>query len=150
MKKKAEIKNWSKTGDQYLYLILIENLFLKFYQKELKTLPSLISSNQTAYVDKKIISEGGRFIFDILDIKDILKTKGWPLAADIEKLFDSFDRQFWIIVLKIFGVEKKLVRWIKILLKKQQPCLINPIQDGGWGAKTPCHFFPNNFYKCGN
>ena len=97
MKKKAEIKNWSKTGDQYLYLILIENLFLKFYQKELKTLPSLISSNQTAYVDKKIISEGGRFIFDILDIKDILKTKGWPLAADIEKLFDSFDRQFWII-----------------------------------------------------
>ena len=73
---------------------MIENLFLKFYQKELKTLPSLISSNQTAYVDERIISEGGRFIFDSLDIKDILKTKGWPLVADIQKLFDSFDRQF--------------------------------------------------------
>ena len=45
-------------------------------------------------MDKRIISEEGRFISDILDIKDILKTKGWPLAADIEKLFDSFKRQF--------------------------------------------------------
>ena len=45
-------------------------------------------------MDKINISEGGRFISEILDIKDILKKKDWPLAADIEKLFDSFDRQF--------------------------------------------------------
>ena len=37
-------------------------------------------------MDKRIISEGGRFLSDILDTKDILKTKGWPLAADIEKV----------------------------------------------------------------
>ena len=49
----------------------MQNLFLKFYQKGLKNLPSLISSNQTAYVDKGFISEGGRWIFDILEIIDL-------------------------------------------------------------------------------
>ena len=61
-------------------------------------------------MDKRIIREGGRLISDILDIKDIFKTKGLPLAKDTEKVFDSFHHQFLIIVLKIFGFEKKLVR----------------------------------------
>ena len=30
-------RDWSNPGGQYLYLILMQNLFLKFYQKELKT-----------------------------------------------------------------------------------------------------------------
>ena len=37
-----------------------------------KHLPSLISANQTSYVDKRFISERGRLITDILEITDLL------------------------------------------------------------------------------
>ena len=47
------------------------------------------------------------------------------LAIDIEKMFDSGDLQFLINVVKPFGFEKNLVRWIKILLKNQESCIIN-------------------------
>ena len=55
-------------------------------------MPSLISSNQTAY--KRFISERGRLICDILEITDILKIKGLLLTVDIEKASDSVDHQF--------------------------------------------------------
>ena len=76
-------------------------------------MPSLISSNQTAY--KRFISERGRLICDILEITDILKIKGLLLTVDIEKASDSVDHQFLINVLETSGSEKNLVRWIKIL-----------------------------------
>ena len=55
----------------------------------------------------------------------VLKIKGLLLAIDIEKTFDSGDLQFLINVVKPFGFEKNLVRWIKILLKNQESCIIN-------------------------
>ena len=85
-------------------------------------MPSLISSNQTAY--KRFISEGGRLIYDILEITDLLRIKGLLLMVDIEKAFDSVGHQFLINVLETFGFEKNLVRWIKIL-KNQQLWIIN-------------------------
>ena len=36
----------------------------------------------------------------------------------VEKAFDSAGHQLLINVLKTFGFQKNLVRWIKILLKK--------------------------------
>ena len=68
-------------------------------------------------MDKRFISEGGRLISDIVEITDLLNIKGLLLTVDIEKAFDSVDHQFLINVLKTFGFQKKLVRWIKILLK---------------------------------
>ena len=47
------------------------------------------------------------------------------LAIDIEKTFVSGDLQFLINVVKPFGFEENLVRWIKILLKNQESCIIN-------------------------
>ena len=70
-------------------------------------------------MDKKFISKGGRLIYDILEITDLLKIKGSLLTIDIENAFDSVDHQFLVNVLKTFRFEKNLVRWMKILIKNQ-------------------------------
>ena len=54
-----------------------------------KVLPFLISENQTTYVKGRFITEGGRLIFDILEISDNLKIKGFLWTLDFEKTFDS-------------------------------------------------------------
>ena len=76
-------------------------------------------------MSKRFISEGGPLISDILVITILLKIKGLLLTVDIEKAFDSVDHQFLNNELKTFGFEKNLVRWIKILLKNQESCIIN-------------------------
>ena len=76
-------------------------------------------------MDKRFISEEGRLIPDILEITDLIKIKGLLLTIDIEKAFDYVDHQFLISVLKTFGFEKNLVRWIKLLLRNQESRIIN-------------------------
>ena len=46
-------------------------------------LPFLISSNHTAYVKNRFISESGRVISDILEISNTLALEGFLLAGDI-------------------------------------------------------------------
>ena len=126
MKKKERDKKFIKNWRSISLLIIDAKPISKVLAKTIKKhLPSLIDSNQTAYVDKRFISEGGRLISDILQIKDLLKIKGLLLTLDIEKAFHSVGYQFLINILKTFGFEKNLVRWIKILLKNQESCIIN-------------------------
>ena len=101
------IKNWRPISPLNIDAKRISKVLAKRIKKKL---PSLISSNQTAYVGKKIISKGGRLISDILEITDLLKIKSLLLTVDTEKAFDSVDHQFLINVLKTFGFEKNLVR----------------------------------------
>ena len=44
---------------------------------------------------------------------------------DIEKAFDSLDHDFLLFVLKKFGFGENFIHWIKVLLNKQQSCVIN-------------------------
>ena len=43
----------------------------------------------------------------------------------IEKAFDPLDHSFLISVLKQFGFRENFIDWIKILLHKQESCLLN-------------------------
>ena len=54
-----------------------------------KYLPFLISLNQTAYVDGRFISKGGRSFSDILQVTDFLNLRGLLVTVDIQKAFDS-------------------------------------------------------------
>ena len=73
-------------------------------QRLKKTLPFLISTNQSAYVDWRFISEGVRLISDLLEISDTLKLDGLLATIDIQKAFDSVDHAFVISTLERYGL----------------------------------------------
>ena len=88
-------------------------------------LPSLISSNQTEYLNGRFISEGGRLISDIFEVSDLLKLKGLLLTVDIEKAFDSVNHNFLLKVLENYGFSQDFLNWIGMLLQNQESCVIN-------------------------
>ena len=96
-------------------------------------LPDIISENQTAYINNRFISEGGRLINDLLEVCDTFNKKGYLVTIDIEKAFDSVNHVFLIAILEKFGFGKIFIEWIKILLKDQESCVIN-------GGKTSQYF----------
>ena len=98
-----------------------------------KTLSFLISADQSAYVDGRYISEGGRLTSDLSEIRDTLKLDGSLATLDIQKAFDSADHAFIISTLERCGFGNIFVRWVKILLKNQVFCIIN-------GGKTTKFF----------
>ena len=57
-------------------------------------LPFMSSSNQTAYVKNRFISESGRVISDILEIANTFALQGLLVTTDIEKAFDSVNHCF--------------------------------------------------------
>ena len=96
-------------------------------------MPDIVSENQTAYVNNRFISEGGRLIDDLLELSDIFKKKGFLVTTDIEKAFDSVNHTFLIKVLEKFGFGNSFIQWVSILLKGQKSCIIN-------GGKTSQYF----------
>ena len=119
---KRLIQNWRPIS----LLNIDSKLITKALAARLKNvLPTLISSNQTAYVKNRFISEGGRLIYDILEMSDLLQEEGYLLTVDIEKAFDSVEHPFLIAVLEKYGFGKDFLKWIKIILKNQESCIIN-------------------------
>ena len=55
---------------------------------------SLISSNQTVYLNGRFISEGRCLISDIFEVSDLLKLKGLLLTVDTEKVFNCVNHIF--------------------------------------------------------
>ena len=73
----------------------------------------------------RFISEGGMFISDLLEISDTLKLDGLLATIDIQKAFHSVDHTFLVSTLERYGFGNRFVRWVKILLKIQESCIIN-------------------------
>ena len=88
-------------------------------QRLKKTLLFLIFANQSAYVD------GRWLISDLLEINNALKLHELLITIDIQKVFDSVDHAFLISTLERYGFGNRIVRWVKILLKNQESCIIN-------------------------
>ena len=83
-------------------------------------LPSLISSDQTGYVEGRFISEGGRLISDVIETSDKLQIKGFLMTVDTEKAFDSINQCFLIKVSEKYGFEKDFVKWMKNFTTKSR------------------------------
>ena len=79
-KDKRLIQNWRP--------ISLLNVDAKIISKDLSkllknVLPSIISDNQSAYVDERFISPGGRLIADVLQTTDVLNLSGMLVTIDI-------------------------------------------------------------------
>ena len=86
----------------------------------------MINKNQIVYLNTIFISKGDRIISDIVKITDLLQIEGILLTVDIEKAFDSFNRLFLVsAALEKYGLKNDFIRWIKLLLKNQESCIIN-------------------------
>ena len=92
-----------------------------------------MNENQVAYVNNSFISESGRLISDVLEITHSLDIEGILMTVDIEKAFDSINHSFLMCVLKKFGFGNDFRKWIQILMKNPESCVIN-------GGKTTPYF----------
>ena len=68
-----------------------------------------------------------------LQITDSLQINGILLTTYIQKALDHVNHFFLISVLKWYGFEDDLIKWIKALLENQESCVS---KDG----KTACYF----------
>ena len=106
-----------------------------FFQGTCLSLKNVISTvaneNQGAYDFNRFISEGGRLVLGILDITNSLDSQGFLMTAYIEKAFDSLNHSFLLCVLEKFGLRSEFIKWIKILIKNLESCVIND------GKSTP-------------
>ena len=81
-------------------------------------LPTLVSSQRTAYVKNGFIRESGRLISDIIEIGGWLNIAGFLAIMDIEKVFDSLDHIFLISLFKKFGFRKRKYYQDRNLIKR--------------------------------
>ena len=79
---KRFIKNWRSIS----LLNVDAKILSKAFAAKLKPiLPSIISSNQTAYIETRCINESGRLVSDIIEISNI---PGFLVTMNLEKAFD--------------------------------------------------------------
>ena len=121
-KDKRFIKNWRPIS-----LINYDaNLLSKVLAERLKNvLPSIVKSDQTAYVKNRFLGESVRLISDVLEITKKLNIEGYVLTIDIEKAFDSVDHPFLYAALSKIGFDKEFIDWIKVLNNGQESCILN-------------------------
>ena len=109
-------------------------LISKVLTSRLKSvISSIMNENHVAYVSNRFISESGRLISDVLEITNSLNIGGILMTVDIEKAIDSINHSFLMCVLKKFGFGNDFRKWIQILMKNPESCVIN-------GGKTTPYF----------
>ena len=87
----------------------MDTKILKALSERLKNvLSSSVSTQQTANIKNRFIGEGGRLIFDIVDICDCNNIGRYLVTIDTEKVFDSLEHKFILVVLKKMVLVKTL------------------------------------------
>ena len=84
-----------------------------------------MNENQVAYINNRFISESGRLMSDVLEITNSLDIEGILMTLDIEKAFDSINHSFLMCVLKKFGFGNDFRKWIQIIMKNSELCVIS-------------------------
>ena len=91
----------------------------------MKVIATLVSNDQTAYVPGQFIGESVRLTSDLLEYMDYSNLPGYLVTIKIEKAFDSVDHTFLYATLRKFVFSENYIKWIQILLKGQESCVMN-------------------------
>ena len=90
-----------------------------------KVIVTLVSNDQTANVPGLFIGESARLTSDLLEYTDYNNLPGYLVTIDSEKAFDSVGHTFLCATLRKFGFGENYIKWIQILLKGQESCVMN-------------------------
>ena len=85
----------------------------------------LIHPNQIAYIKKRFIGDGIKLIEGIIEYVKEKQLSGYMLAIDFLKAFDSYEWEFWEMVLRIFGFPECFIQLLKRHYKNITSCVIN-------------------------
>ena len=61
----------------------------------------------------------------VFEITNSLHIEGLLMTVDREKAFDSINHSFLMCVLKKFGFGNEFQKWVQILMKNPESCVIN-------------------------
>ena len=86
---------------------------------------TIMNENQAAYINNRFASESSKLVSDVLEITNSLDIEELLMTGDIEKAFHSINHSFLMWVLKKFGFGNDLRKWIQILIKNVESCVIS-------------------------
>ena len=78
-----------------------------------------------AYLSGKFISEEGRLMSVIFEVRNLIKLKGLLLTGDIEEALNIINHSFLLKLLENYGFSQDFLKWMSILLQNQESCDIN-------------------------
>ena len=80
----------------------------------------------------RFIGESVRLNFDVLEHMKTSELPGYLITIDIEKTFDSVDHTFLVAFLEKFGFGYDFIRWVRIILNRQESCIMNNGHSTGY------------------
>ena len=80
----------------------------------------------------RYIGESVGLISDILEYTDYHSLPGFLVTADIERAFDSVEHTFIVATLKKLEFGPTFINWVKVLLFKQESCVMNNGHSTGY------------------
>ena len=84
-----------------------------------------MNETRVSRVNNRFINKSGRLISDVLGITNSLDIEGLLMTIDIERAFDSINHFFLMCDSKKFGFENEFRKWIRILIKIPESCVIS-------------------------
>ena len=91
----------------------------------------------------RYIAESVRLISDNLEYTDEHSLPGFLVTADTEKAFDSIEHPFIVATFKKLGFGPTFINWVKVLLFKQESCVVN-------NGHSTCYFKCSRGARQGN
>ena len=115
-----DIKNWRPIT----LLNLDYKIIAKVYAERLKkVLPSVIHTDQKAFLTGRQITESVRLIQDIIETADLDDEPGAIIFVDQQKAFDRIEWGYLDLCLKKYGFGPKFCNCISMLYKHGQSCI---------------------------
>ena len=128
-KRRDYIKNWRPIS----LLNVVYKIGSSCIANRIKNvLPELINEDQTGFIRNRYIGDNIRLIYDTIAYLEKNNLPGLLLNVDMEKAFDSVDWQFLLKVLKAFGFQDGICRWVETFYKNIKTCVIVNGQISKW------------------